>query len=65
MVFMIDKSLGFILTSKTKEIDVDSTLGEFGVTNDDPPPPPPKRNQKRRRRRRPSSVVPSGHALTQ
>ena len=45
---MVDKSLGFILTSKTKEIDIDSTLGEFGVTNDDPHPPPKKKSKKKR-----------------
>ena len=48
MVFMIDKSLGFILTSKTKEIDVDSTLGEFGVKNDDHTPSPKKKSKKKK-----------------
>ena len=59
---MVDKALGFILSLKTNEIDVDSNLGEFGVTNEGPPS---KLSQKRRRVRKPSSAMPLGHVLIQ
>ena len=49
---MIDKADGFLLSSKTHEIDPASTMGEFGVTADEtesPPPVPTKKSKKKKK----------------
>ena len=42
---MIDKAAGFLLSSKTHEIDPSSTMGEFGVPADETELPPAGRTK--------------------
>ena len=62
---MIDKAAGFLLSSKTHEIDPASTMGEFGVTADETesPPPVPTKNQVTKSKKKKKEEAAVGDAI--
>ena len=64
-VYMVDKAVGFLLSSKTHEIDPSSTLGEFGVPVDENELPPPglTKNQVAKSKKRKKEEAAAGDAI--